>query len=455
MEKPKIKCSFTGHEEIDAIVYCLHCKINMCNKCETFHSKLCKNHLTTKIENNIEEIFTGFCKEKNHYNELDYFCKNHNELCCAACLCKINNKGFGKHKDCKVVNLEEIKDEKMDKLKDNINLLEELSKTLDESTNKIKNVLEKMNSTKEELKMKIQKIFTKIRNEINNREDFLLSEIDKQFENNFLNENILKECEKLPSKIKLSLEMGKAIDKEKELDDNLSSLIFKCINIENNIKEINLIKENMKKSDKFFDVEIDFTPEEKEIDNFLDKIKKFGNIIFGKKSLLNYDLNKKDLIINWIKEKTNKNSVKFELIFRMSENGSKSSDFHKYCDNKGPTLTIIKTTKNKIFGGFTPLDWKDKGREIIDESNQTFIFSLNLEKKYDMIKKGGCGIYCTEEYGPIFAYDFGLKEDMKKGDIYARKESNFLPKNNLELTGGKGEHENFEVEEFEVYKTFN
>ena len=454
MEKPKIKCSFTGHEEIDAIVYCLHCKINMCNKCETFHSKLCKNHLTTKIENNIEGIFTGFCKEKNHYNELDYFCKNHNELCCAACLCKINNKGFGKHKDCKVVNLEEIKDEKMDKLKDNINLLEELSKTLDESTNKIKNVLEKMNSTKEELKMKIQKIFTKIRNEINNREDFLLSEIDKQFENYFLNENILKECEKLPSKIKLSLEMGKTIDKEKELDDNLSSLIFKCINIENNIKEINLIKENMKKSDKFFDVEIDFTPEEKEIDNFLDNIKKFGNIIFGKKSLLNYDSNKKDLIINWIKEKTNKNSVKFKLIFRMSENGSKSSDFHKYCDNKGPTLTIIKTTKNKLFGGFTPLDWKDKGGEIIDESNQTFIFSLNLDKKYDMIKKGGCGIYCTE-YGPIFAYDFGLKADMKKGDIYAREESNFLPKNNLELTGGKGQHENFEVEEFEVYKTFN
>ena len=269
----------------------------------------------------------------------------------------------------------------MDKLKGNINLLGELSKTLDESTNKIKNALEKMNSAKEELKMKIQKIFTIIRNELTNREDFLLSEIDKQCENNFLNENILKECEKLPSKIKLSLEMGKTIDKEKELDVNLSSLIFKCINIENNIKEINLIKENMKKIDKFFDVDIDFTPEEKEINNFLDNIKKFGSINFGKKSLLNYDRNKKNLIINWIREKTNKNSVKFELIFRMSENGSKSSDFHKYCDNKGSTLIIIKTAKNKIFGGFTPLNWKDNGNAINDESNQTFIFSLNLDKK--------------------------------------------------------------------------
>ena len=134
----------------------------------------------------------------------------------------------------------------MNKLKDNINLLEELSKTLDDSTNKIKSFIEKMNGAKEELKSKIQKIFTKIRNEINNREDFLLSEVDKQFEKNYLNENILKESEKLPNKIKLSLEIGKSIDKEK-LDNNLNSLIFRCINIENNIKEINLIKENMKK----------------------------------------------------------------------------------------------------------------------------------------------------------------------------------------------------------------
>ena len=35
------------------------------------------------------------------------------------------------------------------------------------------------------------------------------------------------------------------------------------------------------------------------------------------------------------------------IIFNMSENGSKSEDFHSIWDNKGPTLTIVKTTKNK------------------------------------------------------------------------------------------------------------
>ena len=88
----------------------------------------------------------------------------------------------------------------------------------------------------------------------------------------------------------------------------------------------------------------------------------------------------------------------------MSKNGTQSQDFHIYCDDKGPTLILVKTTKNKIFGGFTPLDWKKNGDQLYDKSNQTFIFSLNLMKIYNMInieKKGA--IYCESKfYGPNF-----------------------------------------------------
>ena len=34
-------------------------------------------------------------------------------------------------------------------------------------------------------------------------------------------------------------------------------------------------------------------------------------------------------ILKWIKDKINKDSIKFELIFKMSENGSQSKEFHK------------------------------------------------------------------------------------------------------------------------------
>ena len=93
------------------------------------------------------------------------------------------------------------------------------------------------------------------------------------------------------------------------------------------------------------------------------------------------------LITNWIKETINKDEIIFELIFKMSENGKKSEDFHKYCDNKGPTLALVKTTKNKIFGGFTPLNWLTEGNGANDPSNQTFIFSLNLKKNIICLKK--------------------------------------------------------------------
>ena len=45
----------------------------------------------------------------------------------------------------------------------------------------------------------------------------------------------------------------------------------------------------------------------------------------------------------------------------MNENGSQSEDFHKFCDNQGSTLTLIKAINKKMFGWFTPLNWKNKG----------------------------------------------------------------------------------------------
>ena len=33
-------CSSKDHSEAKAITYCIECKIYMCNKCESFHSKL-------------------------------------------------------------------------------------------------------------------------------------------------------------------------------------------------------------------------------------------------------------------------------------------------------------------------------------------------------------------------------------------------------------------------------
>ena len=280
MELKRKKCSFSEHHGIDAINYCGRCKIYLCNKCDIFHSKLFLNHHVIILDKENEDIFTGFCKEEKHQMELEYFCKNHNQLCCAACLCKINNNGNGKHKDCEVYCLDEIKNEKINKLKENIKFIEELSNNLEESLENLKINFNKINNHKDELKGNIQKLFTKIRNEINNREDEILLEVDRQYEKLYFNEEIIKEGEKLPNKIKLSLEKSKVIEKEEENNNKNTSLIInECINIEKIIKDIKKIKENTNKYNDTTNVKIKFFPEnEYEINKFLENIKNFGNI---------------------------------------------------------------------------------------------------------------------------------------------------------------------------------
>ena len=170
-------------------------------------------------------------------------------------------------------------------------------------------------------------------------------------------------------------------------------------------------------------------------------------------SILFADIKKQEAIINWIKEKINKNFVYFEKIFTMSKNGSMSKDFHKHCDNEGPTLTLVKTTKNKIFGGFTPLNWDMSGGDKKDENNQTFIFSLNLMKKYDMIDKEKSAISCNREYGPSFGVsDFCIQSNMKKGETIANDNTNFISNSNLELIELEGTNETFNIDDFEVFK---
>ena len=48
----------------------------------------------------------------NHPNKLEYFCKTHNKLCCTNCIVNIRGKGNGKHKDCNICFIENIKNEK-------------------------------------------------------------------------------------------------------------------------------------------------------------------------------------------------------------------------------------------------------------------------------------------------------------------------------------------------------
>ena len=119
MEDLPKKCSNSKHKETNAICFCPECNLYLCHKCVNTHSEFFVNHQVYNLNINTDGIFTGKCNEINHKLNLQYFCKTHNKLCCAACLSKIKGKGDGQHFNCNVCPIEEIKEEKKNKLNEN------------------------------------------------------------------------------------------------------------------------------------------------------------------------------------------------------------------------------------------------------------------------------------------------------------------------------------------------
>ena len=95
---------------------------------------------------------------------------------------------------------------------------------------------------------------------------------------------------------------------------------------------------------------------------------------------------------------------KMELIYRGSEDGSTSKNFHDKCDNKGPNIVLFKNEKGNIFGGYCPISWKKEGDwQLVPES---FIFTLtniyNIEPTKFNRGDNQWGIYFGSSYGPWF-----------------------------------------------------
>ena len=141
------KCSLPEHSKIDPIIFCQECRIFMCNQCYKIHQEICRNHHQYKLDNNIKDIFTGFCLEKNH-TELKYYCKTHNKLCCAECITKIKDEENGQHSDCDICIIKEIENEKRIKLNENLQKLENILNNYQELIKELKIKFEKINESK-------------------------------------------------------------------------------------------------------------------------------------------------------------------------------------------------------------------------------------------------------------------------------------------------------------------
>ena len=153
----------------------------------------------------------------------------------------------------------------------------------------------------------------------------------------------------------------------------------------------------------------------------------------------------------------------FKLVYRASRDGDDASEFHKRCDEIGPNVTLVKTEKNKRFGGFTFCNWgipqkyleKMKSNAgILKQDQCSFCFSLDLKKIYYHDDKKGKedAIFCSSKFGPTFCSNiFAINNNMitKGGYCTRKKTSCFIGQSkDYEISGEKS----FNIKELEVYE---
>jgi hypothetical protein len=156
------------------------------------------------------------------------------------------------------------------------------------------------------------------------------------------------------------------------------------------------------------------------------------------------------------------NLTEVKLIYRASRDGFSASSFHSKFDDYSNTVTIIKTTLNSVFGGFTSATRTSNGYYTFDSN--AFIFSLrrsgNSNKERFNVTRPDSAIYGYSSYGPTFGGGFDIYvSDSSNTNRYSYSNlgnSYQLPKN---ITYGSVEARNYlagslkwKTTEIEVYQ---
>ena len=201
-------------------------------------------------------------------------------------------------------------------------------------------------------------------------------------------------------------------------------------------KNINYLKEMSKK-------EIHFEEEEEKliIDDVKKKIDSLNPEVYVDRNLKTEETMMNDyfakLLNYWIAPY---DTTAFTLIYKASECGDDSSSFHKYCDGKYETVTLIKGKNNNFFGAYVTKD----------NRNRSFLFSLTNNKQFP-IKKNEEDLFYNKKVGPSFGSE-GSDLTISSGCL-KNKDSFCEPKSykfdRFDLIGTK--EKNFEVEDYEVY----
>ncbi len=106
-----------------------------------------------------------------------------------------------------------------------------------------------------------------------------------------------------------------------------------------------------------------------------------------------------DAVMSWL-------GRSFEL-YRASRDGWTSVDFHRCCDNRGPTLVVARCSDGFVFGGYAAAAWNsNNARHFQSSGNASFVFTLknphSIPPTRYNCKSPQFELQGNSSYGPIF-----------------------------------------------------
>ena len=164
-----------------------------------------------------------------------------------------------------------------------------------------------------------------------------------------------------------------------------------------------------------------------------------------------------NFLLDYIKENDKLlffNEIK--LLYRGSRDGDETKICHELCDNKQNVLIIMQSDTGYIFGGYSKIGFKtinDRSKFEYKIDNNCFLFSINLEKIYPVIKDSKAICHIHEACGLCFfnSISFYVK--------FLNKKDNAINKNIKTIFNGIedykemiGGNEKFKCKELEVFQ---
>ncbi|TNV80406.1 hypothetical protein FGO68_gene5177 [Halteria grandinella] len=142
------------------------------------------------------------------------------------------------------------------------------------------------------------------------------------------------------------------------------------------------------------------------------------------------------------------------LLWRGTIHTFSANEFHKLCDNKQKTLTIVKTTEGFIIGGYTSQLWNhNAGGWKIDQS--AWLFNIDQPSIFKFKKDGQYTMTSVFNTGPIFGgghnlhiADFAHANNNSYVDVFANSYERLEQKNLFQKQG----RANFTATEIEVFQ---